>query len=207
MVRKTGLSGLITVRPDYKNLPCPGWSLSDQTIKTGLVRDNPCQVRLQKVACPDEVLPEYFVKVRLWEWSFVRLFYEIHTVKVKLCQLELWMPYCTSVVLSDKLFRIKRRLWPNPISINLLYKSKSSQLVYSLQPLKVLPSSAYHLGMPYEKWAIFHFMPPWPSHTWVRITCIFRTRVYILVCTRSCSACRLHPFAIHLGRNQLSSGH
>jgi len=35
----------------------------------------------------------------------------------------------------------------------------------------------------------------------------FSIRVYILVCTRSCSTCRLHPFAIRLGRTQLSSGH
>jgi len=178
-----------------------------QTVKTGLVRVNPCQVKLQKVACPSEILSEYFVKVRLWEWSFVRLFYEIHSVKVKFCQFELWMPYCTSVVLSGKLFRIKTCLWLNPISVNLLYKYMSSQLVYSLQPLKVVLSSAYHLRMPYKRWAMLPFMPPWPSHTWVRITCIFSTHVYILVCTRSCSACRLHPFAIRLGRTQLSSGH
>ena len=65
------------------------------------------------------------------------------------------MLYCTSVVLSDKLFRIKTCLWPKSISVNLL--SKSSQLVYSLQPLKVLPSSAYHLGMPYKRWATLPF--------------------------------------------------
>ena len=74
-----------------------------------------------------------------------------YVVKVKFCQFELWMLYCTSVVLSGKLFRIKMCLWPNPISVNLLYKSKSSQLVYFLQLLKVLPSSAYHLGMPYKR--------------------------------------------------------
>jgi len=159
------------------------------------------------VACPNEVLSDYFVKVRLWEGSFVRLFYEIHTVKLKFHQFNLWMLYHTSVVLSGKLFRIKTCLWPNPISVNLLYKSKFSQLVYSLQPLRVLPSSAYHLGMPYKRWAMLPFVPLWPNHTWVRITCIFSTRVYILVCTRSCSACWLHPFAIRLGRTQLSSGH
>jgi len=172
-----------------------------------LVRVNPCQVKLQKVACPNEALSDYFVKVRLWKWSFVRLFYETHTVKVKCCQFKFWMLYCASVVLSGKLFRIKTCLWPNPISVNLLYKSESSQLVYFLQPLKVLPSSAYHLGMPYKRWAMLPFMPLWPSHTWVRITCTFSTCVYTLVCTRSCSACRLHPFSIRLGRNQLSSGH
>ena len=117
------------------------------------------------------------------------------------------MLYCTSVVLSGKLFRNKACLWPKPISDNLLCKSKSSQLVYFLQPLKVLPSSAYDLGMPYERWAILPFMPPWPSHTWVRITCIFSTCVHIMMCTRSCSACRLHLFAIRLGRTQLSCGH
>ena len=39
----------------------------------------------------------------------------------------------------------------------MLCKSMSSQLVYSLQPLKVLPSSAYHLGMPYKRWATLPF--------------------------------------------------
>jgi len=82
-----------------------------------LVRVNPCQFKLQKVACPNEVLSDYFVKVRLWKWSFVRLFYETHTVKVKCWQLKFWMLYCTSVVLSGKLFRIKTCLWPNPISV------------------------------------------------------------------------------------------
>ena len=48
------------------------------------------------------------------------------------------MLYRTRVVLLGKLFRIKTCLWPKPISVNLLYTSKSSQLVYSLQPLKVL---------------------------------------------------------------------
>ena len=98
-------------------------------------------------------------------------------------------------------------LWLKPISVNLLCKFKSSQLVYFLQPWKVLPSFAYHPGMPYKSWAMLLFMPPWPSYTWVRITCIFSTRVYTWVCIRSCSACRLHPFAIRLGRTQLGSGH
>jgi len=47
---KTGLSGSIRVRPDGKN-----W----------LVRINPCQAKLQKVAGPNETLSDYFVKVRL----------------------------------------------------------------------------------------------------------------------------------------------
>jgi len=106
-----------------------------------------------------------------------------------------------------KLFRTKMCLWLNPISVNLLCNSKSSQLVYSLQPLKVLPSSAYHLGRPYIRWAMLPLMPQWSHHTWVTITWIFSTRVYTLMCTRSCSACRLHLFAIRLGRTQLSSGH
>jgi len=117
------------------------------------------------------------------------------------------MLYRTSVVLSGKVFRIKTYFWLNFISFNLLCKSKSSQLVYPLQSLKVLPSAAYHLGMPYKRWAMLLFMPPWPSHTEKRITYLFTTRVYIFVCTHSCSACRLHPFAIRLGRTQLSSGH
>ena len=106
------------------------------------------------------------MKFRSWEWSFARVFCENQTAKVKFCQFNLWMFYCTSVVLSGKLFRIKPCLWLKPISVNLLCKFKSSQLVYSLQPLKVLPSSADHLGMPYKRWAMLLFMPPCPSHTW-----------------------------------------
>jgi len=146
------------------------------------------------------------MKFRSWEWSFARLFCENQTVKVKFCQFNLWMSYCISVVLSGKLFRIKTCLWLKPISV-LLCKFKSSQLVYSLQPLKVLHSSAYHLGRPYKRWAMLPLMPQWSHHTWVKITWIFSTRVYTLMCTRSCSACRLHPFSIRLGRTQLSSGH
>jgi len=88
------------------------------------------------------------MKFRSWEWSFAGLSCDNQTVKVKFCQFNLWMLYCISVVFSGKLFRTKRCLWLNSISINLL--SKSSQLVYFLQPLKVLPSSAYHLGRPYK---------------------------------------------------------
>jgi len=43
--------------------------------------------------------------------------------------------------------------------------------------------------------------------TRVRITWIFSTRVYTLLYARSCSACRLHLFAVRLDRIQLSSGH
>jgi len=48
-------------------------------------------------------------------------------MKVKFCQFDLWILYCTSVVLSGKLFRIKTCLWLKSISVYLL--SKSSQLV------------------------------------------------------------------------------
>jgi len=43
----------------------------------------------------------------------------------------------------------------------LLYQFKFSQLVYSLQPLKVLPSFAYHLGRPYGRWAMLPSIPQW----------------------------------------------
>ena len=114
-----------------KNWSCPGWSLSDQTVKTGLVWVNPCQFKLQKVASPNEVLSDYFVKFRSWEWSFARLFCDNQTVIVKFCQFNLWMLYWTSVVLSGRLFRIKTCLWLNSISFYMLWKSKSSQLFFS----------------------------------------------------------------------------
>jgi len=138
------------------------------------------------------------MKFRSCKRNFARLSCENQTVKVKFCQFNLLMSYCTSGALSGKLFRTEMCLWLNSISINLLCKSKSSQLVYSLQPLKVLPSSAYHLGRPYERWAMLPLMPQWSHHTWVRVTWIFSTRVYTLMCTRSCSACGLHLFAVRL---------
>jgi len=61
--------------------------------KTGIVRVNPCQLKLQKVACPNEVLSDYFMKFKSCEWSFVRQSYEIQIVKVKFCQYKLWMLY------------------------------------------------------------------------------------------------------------------
>jgi len=99
-----------------------------------------CQIISWKSDCESEVLPDCFVRTRLWKWSSVSLIYE----------------YCTSVVSSGKLFRTKMCLWLNRISGNLLCQFKSSQLVYSLQPLKVLPSSAYHLERPYKRWAMFN---------------------------------------------------
>jgi len=117
-------------------------------------------------------------KIRLWKWSLARLFCENQIVKAKLCQFDIWILYCISVVLLGKLFRIKTCLWLNSISVYLLYKSRSSQLVYFLQPLKVLPSSAYHLGRPYNRWAMLPFMPQWSQHIWVRVTWIFSILVY-----------------------------
>jgi len=77
------------------------------------------------------------------------------------------MLYCTSVVLSGKLFRMKPYLWLNSFSFNLLYKSKSSQLVYSLRRWRFYLLSL-HSGMPYERWAMLPFILPWLNHTWVR---------------------------------------
>ena len=195
-------------RPPFHHLPvrddhCPvaGWRFGRIV---SLQPDKDIQKLLSNGNRISETLLSIFRGFRLWEKV-------AHGTIIHLLSSEAYFqpsaPWRTSVVLSGKLFRIKTRLWPKPTSVNLLCKFKSSQLVYSLQPLKVLPSSAYHLGMPYKRWAMLFFMPPWPSRTWVRITCIFSTRVYTLMCTRSCSACRLHPSAIRLGRTQLSSGH
>ena len=83
------------------------------------------------MACPSEVLSDYFVKSQI--------------VKGKFCQFDLQRLYCTSVVLSGKMFRIKTYFWLNYISVNLLCKPKFSQLAYS-SLLKVLPSSATTSG-------------------------------------------------------------
>jgi len=65
-------------------------------------------------------------------------------MKVKFCQFDLQRLYCTSVVLSGKLFRIKTWLRLNSTFVNWLCKSKISQLVYSLR-----------------RWR-FYFLPPPP---------------------------------------------
>jgi len=54
-------------------------------------------------------------------------------MKVKFCQFDWQRLYCTSVVFSGKLFRIKMCLRLNSTFVNLLCKSKISQLVYSLR--------------------------------------------------------------------------
>ena len=149
--------------------------------KNWLVRVNPCQAKLQKVACPSKALADYFVKVRSWEWSFVRLPYESHIVKVKSCQFDLWILYCISVVLSGKMFRMKPYFWLNSIhAIFLLYKSKPSQLVYSLRRWRF-----YLLPLPLRDavWKVSNapFLPPWPSHTWVRSSYRRTTHEYFSV--------------------------
>ena len=65
-------------------------------------------------------------------------------MKVKFCQFDLQRLYCTSVVLSGKLFRIKTWLRLNSTFVNWLCKSKISQMVYSLR-----------------RWR-FYFLPPPP---------------------------------------------
>ena len=166
---KLALSRLIPVRPDYK---------------TGFLRVNPCQFKLQKVACPNEVLSDYFMKFRSREWSFASLRSENQIVKVKFCQFKLWMLYRTSVVLSGKLFRIKR-----------VYDQNLSPLICCASPSPVNWFTLfsrwrfYHLGRPYKRWAMLPLMPQWSHHTWVRVTWIFSTRVYTLI---------LHPFLLSM---------
>ena len=115
-----------------------------------------CQTILWNSDHENEVLPVCYMKTRLW--------------KVKLCQFKLQILYCTTVLLSGKLFRFKLCLWLNSICFTkLLYESEFSQLGYFLQQLKVLLSSAYRIGRPY-RWAMFLFVPLWtfphlgPSH-------------------------------------------
>ena len=62
----------------------------------------------EKLACPNEALLDYFVKVRLWKWSSVGLFCESQIVKVKFCQFKLWKLYCNDVVLSGKMMQMFR---------------------------------------------------------------------------------------------------
>jgi len=136
------------------------------------------------VACPNETLPDCFVRIRLGKWSVTWLFCENQIVKVKFCQFKLWILYYASEGLSGKLFRLGMCLSSTLTVVKLLYQPKSSQLVYFLQPLKVLPSFAYHLGKPYKRWAMLPFMPQWSHHTWVRVIWIFSTRMYTLMCIR-----------------------
>ena len=65
------------------------------------------------MACPNEVLLDYFMKFRSWKWSYAS-FWGQDCEKMKFCQYKLQMLYCTSVVLSCKLFRLKLCLWHSP---------------------------------------------------------------------------------------------
>ena len=65
---------------------------------------------------------------------------------MKFCQFKLWILYYTSDDSLGKLFRLGMCLSLTLTVVKLLYQSKSSQLVYFLQPLKVLPSSANTSG-------------------------------------------------------------
>jgi len=105
-----------------------------------------CQTILWNSDYKNEVLPVCFMRTRVW--------------KVKFCQFKLQILYCTTIVSSGKLFRLKLCLWLNSICfVKLLYKSEFNRLVYFLQPLKVLPSYAYRLGWPYKRWAMLLFVP------------------------------------------------
>jgi len=133
-----------------------------------LVRTKSCQTILLHLYYQNKVLPVYFVRTRLW--------------KEKFCQFKLQILYCTIVLLSGKLFRLKLCLWLNSICFSILYESEFSQLVYSLQPLKVLPSSSYRLGWPYRRWAMLLFVPLWTfPHLGVSHMKLLNTRVHISV--------------------------
>ena len=151
------------------NSACPVKSLSVETTKKWLVRMKFCQTISWNSDHENEVLPVCFVRTGLW--------------KLKFCQFKLQILYCTTVVLSSRLFRLKLCLWLNSICF-----------------VKVLPSSAYRLGWPYKRWAMLLFYRTGHFHTWARVTWNFSTY-------RSCSACRLHPFVARLDRIQLGSGH
>jgi len=88
-----------------------------------------CQTILWNSDHENDVLPVCFVRTRVW--------------KVKSCQFKLQILYCTTVVLLGKLFRLKLCLWLNSVCfVKLLCRFDFGQLVYFLQPLRVLPSSA-----------------------------------------------------------------
>jgi len=107
------------------------------------------------------------MKIRLWEWSSTRLSHEC----------------CTALIefLPSKLFRFKLCLWLDSVcSVKLLYKSEFNRLVYFLQPLKVLPSSAYRLGWPYKRWAMLLFVPQWTfPHLGASHMKLLNTRVHL----------------------------
>jgi len=116
---------------------------------------------------------------------------------VKFCQFKLQILYCTIVLLSGKLFRFKLCLWLNSICFTkLLYESEFSQLVYFLQPLKVLPSSAYRLGWTYRKWTMLLFVPLWTfPHLGASHIKLLNTRVQLGV----------YPFLIGMSVTSLCS--
>ena len=121
-------------------------------------------------------------------------------MKVEFCQFKWWMQYYNKVVLTGKtmLVFMSKLLNLAKIIVLLIYCwSLSSVKRFTLFAVKGFAFFRFHLGMPYRKWAMLLFMPPWPSHTWVR-SLIISTRTNTLVFVRSCLACRLHLFVIRL---------
>jgi len=119
--------GSLSTSNGQEKLACPGYSLSDQTVKAGLSGLIPVKLDYRK----------WLVRVKLCQIiylkrSFVRLLCENQIMKVKFFQSDLQRLYCTSVVLSGKLFRIKKCLRLNSAFVSSLCKSKINQLVYSL---------------------------------------------------------------------------
>ena len=173
--------------------------------KIGYVRVNSCQIELQKVNSPNETLSDCFVNVRLREWSLWDCF--ATTRLWKLYQFEIWILYCTSEVLSGTLFRIKTCLWINFITFVCCTSSNSVNwfTLFSHWRFYLLSLTTSGGRMEGEQCSLLyrsgHF------HTWLRVIWIISTRVQTLMCTRSCSACRSHLFAVRLGRTQLGSGH
>ena len=99
--------------------------------------------------------------------------------KVKFCQFKLQILYCTTVVFSDKLFRLKLCLWLNSICF-----------------VKVLPSSAYRLGWPYKRWAMLLFVPQWTfPHLGASHMKLPNTRVQL----------RVYPFLLGMSVTSLCS--
>jgi len=89
----------------------------------------------------------------------------------------------------------------------LLYKFEFNQSILLSSAVAGFTFFRFRLGWPYERWAMLPVVPQRTFRTWARVTWNFSTRVYTLVYTRSCSACRLHLFVARLDRIQLGSGH
>ena len=158
-----------------------------------LVRTKLCQIIPWKSDCESEVLPDCFVRIRLWKRSSVSLNHEYHTVLVKVYQASCSGMEC---VCHQLLLSLSCSISLSPVNwftffsrwrFYLLPLTTSGDRIKGEQCSLLCRNGHTTLG-----WESFessqHTCTPWCASV-------------------SCSACRSHIFAVRLGWTELDSGH